>query len=103
MDANQSHVYDMGYTPHEFSKTLLGGFSDERSPYRVSAVGQFEWRISDEEGLLVGLSIAPKPARKLGLLELPVLSVNFQIIEDKNQVKSKFFDKFFKYFHKGGG
>ena len=103
MKPTDNHEYDMGYTPAEFKKVLEGGFSDARSPYQVDQQENQRWRITDAQGLTVDLTITANPARKLGLLELPSLAVKFDFIDTETTAKSMLFDRFFKYFHKGGG
>lgn len=96
--------YEMGYRADEFSNVLNGSFSGVKSPYRCETIAPNHWRISQAgEIVLLDIEITEKPPRKLGLFVLPVLQVSFHMeINDEDQ-QSQFFERFFKYFHKGGG
>jgi hypothetical protein len=47
--------------------------------------------------------VSEKPPRKLGLIVLPVLQVQFQLLDTAADLEVKFFERFHQYFHKGGG
>ncbi len=95
---------EMGYTVSEFSNVLHGNFSAEQSEYRCKDLSQCSWLISHELGnLQTEINVIQKPPRKLGLLKLPVLGVTFKLISGEPQDEQQFFEKFFRYFHKGGG
>lgn len=96
--------YQMGYTEAEFEKTLKSGFTAEASPYHSVDVAKNQWRIShNEDALDMLITISQSPDRKIGALSLPVLQVNFTATDTGQASVDAFFDKFFKYFHKGGG
>jgi hypothetical protein len=95
---------EMGYTVSEFSKVLHGNFSAQHSEYNCKDISQNSWLISHEgSNLKTQITVIQKPARKLGLLNLPVLGVSFKLMAGETQDEQKFFEKFFRYFHKGGG
>ena len=103
MSDARSRKIDMGYTPVEFGKVLQGNFSGADSPYRVEQLASGQWRVYDQASLSVIISLEEKPARQLGLLRLPVLAVSFAVTSGNDNEAQAFYDKFFKYFHKGGG
>jgi hypothetical protein len=95
---------EMGYTISEFSKVLHGNFSAQHSEYNCHDHSQTRWIISHElSDLKTEISVVQKPPRTLGLLNLPVLAVTFKLISGEIPDQQKFFEKFFRYFHKGGG
>jgi hypothetical protein len=99
-----SNQIEMGYTLNEFSNVLHGNFSAQQSVYRCKDLSQNSWLISHERGSLqTEIRVIQKPPRKLGLLNLPVLGVTFRLISGDSQDEQQFFEKFFRYFHKGGG
>ena len=93
----------MGYTIAEFGKVLQGNFSAPESSYRVEQLDSTRWRVFDQANLSVTISLVEKPPRQLGLLSLPVLGVSFAVTSANDNETRAFYDKFFKYFHKGGG
>ena len=96
--------YEMGYRADEFNNVLTGGFTGEKSAYRYRAISSNHWRIIQPgTALEIEITITEKPPRKLGLFVLPVLQVRFQMLEATADLQEKFFDRFHKYFHKGGG
>ena len=104
MNSPTEFVYDMGYTQLEFGKVLNSGFTSEASPYRCQPLSPDSWLVSDQQGSLkVSIQLKPLPPRVLGAIALPVLKVTFLITEDTHNQSTQFFEKFFKYFHKGGG
>ena len=102
--AAQSFEYEMGYTPKEFARVLTGNFTGEQSAFRCEPVAENHGRISSPQSdIQINLNIVEQPVRKLGHFSLPVLKVLFSVdAADPAQTRA-FFDKFFKYFHKGGG
>ena len=94
---------DMGYTVVEFARVLKGNFSGSDSPYQVAEIATDQWRVFNQSDLSVTISVEQKPSRKLGLLNLPVLAVSFIVISGDDGEVQAFYDRFFKYFHKGGG
>lgn len=96
--------YEMGYMPAEFARVLEGNFSSGDSPYRAERLAENHWQlISSGRDLQIDLNIQPQAARSLGMFSLPVLKVSFEVEAASTDARSQFFDKFFKYFHKGGG
>ncbi|MCH7880652.1 MAG: hypothetical protein IIB69_03560 [Proteobacteria bacterium] len=96
--------YEMGYRADEFGNVLNGSFSGEKSPYRCEGIAPNHWRISlAGKTILLDIQVSEKPPRKLGLFVLPVLQVRFHIKHSDEDQQAQFFDRFFKYFHKGGG
>ena len=96
--------YDMGYTPTEFSNVLNGGFSNEKSEFSCRQINKNHWQVSDKNSqMFVEICIQQQPARILGSMSIPVLLVIFKMNSQTQQQTDFFFDKFFKYFHKGGG
>jgi hypothetical protein len=96
--------YEMGYRADEFGSVLNGSFSGEKSPYHCEAIAPNHWRISlAGETVLLDIQVSEKPPRKLGLFVLPVLQVCFHMENSDEEQRSQFFDRFFRYFHKGGG
>ena len=94
---------DMGYTMVEFARVLTGNFSGSDSPYQVEEIATDQWRVFNQSNLSVTISVDQKPPRTLGLLNLPVLAVSFVVISGDDDGVQAFYDRFFKYFHKGGG
>lgn len=94
----------MGYTAAEFAKVLTGNFTGENSPLNCKVLQTNSWLISHKDSSMrVEINVKIKPARVLGAISLPVLSVIFKVNSATTQQSEFFFDKFFKYFHKGGG
>ncbi len=93
----------MGYTMIEFTRVLQGNFSGADSPYNVEQIAADRWRVFNPSDFSVTVSLRQKPPRKLGLLNLPVLEVSFDVTTGDASQEQAFYDKFFKYFHKGGG
>ncbi len=96
-------VYEMGYTPLEFRKALLGQFVSNTN-FSIKEIGTDSWSIEDiDESIYVEVSIVVGIPRKIALLTLPVLNTEF-IFKQITEIQEKEFMKtFFKYFHKGGG
>ncbi len=96
-------VYEMGYTPLEFRKALLGQF-DSNTNFSIKEIGTDSWSIEDiDESIYIEVSIVVGTPRKIALLTLPVLNTEF-IFKQITEIQEKEFMKtFFKYFHKGGG
>lgn len=96
--------YEMGYGADEFTRVLNGTFSGEKSDYRCDLVSRHHWRITQIDGSLqISVRVSEKPPRRLGLFVLPVLQVQFNVHHSDTDLQTEFFDRFFKYFHKGGG
>jgi len=96
--------YEMGYGADEFAKVLQGAFSGEKSPYRCEKLATCHWRMSQiDSNLQIEIQVQEMPPRKLGLFVLPVLRVSFHLHDTESDDQGKFFVKFHKYFHKGGG
>jgi hypothetical protein len=103
LDPGDSPI-EMGYTIREFSRVLNGNFSATQSPYSCKTLGADSWLIShDSSAFNLQINVEQKPTRQIGLLGLPVLGVRFNLISGNEQEKQQFFEKFFRYFHKGGG
>jgi len=95
--------YEMGYTPPEFKKALLGQYNSNTS-YTITATAENAWSIEDvEESISVAVKIAVGAPRKIALLTLPVLNTEFTYIDMSEAQIKAFMKTFFKYFHKGGG
>jgi hypothetical protein len=96
--------YEMGYAADEFGNVLQGQFSGEKSPYRCETIARHHWRISQiDTPRRLEIQVQEKPLRRLGLFAIPVLQVQFHLQDSDAEFQSKFFDRFHKYFHKGGG
>ena len=96
-------IFQMGYTPAEFKKTLLGQFS-LKTPYVSKEESSYHWLISSDEGdFLAKVMLKEMPLRKIAMLSLPVLQVHFQFNKASDHQQKQFLSTFFKYFHKGGG
>jgi len=96
--------YEMGYAADEFGNVLQGQFSGENSPYRCETIARHHWRISQmDTPRRLEIQVQEKPPRRLGLFAIPVLQVQFHLQDSDAEFRSKFFDRFHKYFHKGGG
>ena len=94
----------MGYTQQEFGKVLNSGFTNEASPYNCEPYSSHEWLVTHKHNpFQVRIQLKPLPARVLGAISLPVLETRFEVLQSSNGQGDEFFDKFFKYFHKGGG
>ena len=96
--------YEMGYGADEFGNVLTGAFTGDKSDYSSETISLHHWRIAQAgQDLLIEIDVAEKPPRKLGLFVLPVLGVRFHVLNTAADLQSKFFQRFHKYFHKGGG
>ncbi len=96
--------YEMGYGADEFGNVLTGRFSGDNSDYRCETLARHHWQITENgTDLKICIEVKDKPPRKLGLFALPVLQVRFNMEKSHPQDQDKFFKRFFKYFHKGGG
>lgn len=96
--------YQMGYTLQEFSRVLSGNFTREPSPWQLLPVAQNQWVVAHRnQSFSIKISAQTLPSRRIGLLELPVLQVDFQAGLDDASLEQQFFDSFSGYFHKGGG
>ena len=96
--------YDMGYGADEFGNVLTGPFSGEESAYQCKALSRHYWQINQKDSDLVcKIRVQEKPPRKLGLFNLPVLAVKFELEKSNPADQDLLFKRFFKYFHKGGG
>ena len=95
--------FEMGYTPAEFEKALLGQFNSNTS-YQVKQLAHNHWSLSHaKETLTVEVKIAPAEPRKIAMLMLPVLETEFSFIDASESQQQELLKTFFKYFHKGGG
>lgn len=99
------YTYEMGYTLGEFSNALAGDFIRKSTQFSCQQTSANSWRIvSADQAFAVSIRVQQAPPRTLALLQLPVLQVNFSIQKNAPQVlEQQFFNRFFKYFHKGGG
>ena len=96
--------YEMGYGADEFAKVLGGAFTGDKSDYRCETISTHHWRISQiDTDLAIEIEVSEKPPRKLGLFVLPVLRVEFQVLDTASDLQIMFFERFHQYFHKGGG
>jgi len=96
--------YEMGYGADEFGKVLNGNFTGERSDYSCETLSRHHWRITEQgSSLRIEIKVVEKPPRKIGLFALPVLQVRFQMVDTAAELQARFFERFHKYFHKGGG
>jgi len=104
MSKSTENQYDMGYTPTEFSRVLNGNFTSEKSEFNCKSVSTNHWLITHQDSVMsVNIHIEKRPDRILGAIALPVLSASFKVNSSTTQQSEFFFEKFFKYFHKGGG
>ena len=95
---------EMGYGADEFGKVLTGAFTGEKSDYISESLARHHWRITEPgSDLNIEISVKERPPRRLGLFALPVLGVVFQMKNTDADLQTKFFKRFHKYFHKGGG
>lgn len=95
--------YEMGYTPIEFKKALLGQFNSNTA-YEITELGENSWSIQNlSESISIEVKIAVAAPRKIAMLTLPVLNTDFSFIEITDTQKKEFIKTFLKYFHKGGG
>jgi hypothetical protein len=96
--------YEMGYGADEFGKVLNGLFSGDKSSYHCLTTARHHWRIEQQDAeFQLDIKVFEKSPRKLGLFSLPGLMVEFRIKSTEPELRKKFFSRFFKYFHKGGG
>ena len=95
--------YEMGYTPQEFKKALLGQF-DSNTNFTIKEIGKDAWSIEDtDESISIEVRIAVGKPRKIALLTLPVLDTEFNFKQISKPQEKEFMKTFLKYFHKGGG
>ncbi len=98
------YQYDMGYTRTEFNNVIHGNFTGEHSELECLSEKQNSWTISHKNSsMIVQIEAQLQPPRTLGAISLPVLLVSFSVTSATKEQSDFFFDKFFKYFHKGGG
>jgi len=96
--------YEMGYGADEFGNVLNGPFSDDKSSYLCTEIGRHHWAVEQPgETFALAIRVTEKPARKLGLFNLPVLDVKFSFSDTETVLRDGFFHRFHQYFHKGGG
>ncbi len=96
--------YEMGYGANEFGKVLAGPFSGDSSDYQCEMLDRHRWQLIEKEtDLKIDIEVKEMPPRKLGLFSLPVLQVHFNMEKSQPLDQGRFFMRFFKYFHKGGG
>ena len=96
--------YEMGYGADEFGDVLNRTFGGEKSDYSCDLVSSHHWCITQiDSSFQISIQVAKKPPRRLGLFAIPVLQVQFNVDDSDADLQAKFFDRFFKYFHKGGG
>jgi hypothetical protein len=104
MTSENQIEYEMGYGADEFGNVLKGPFTGDRTDFFHSETMRHRWSVgmtgTDFE---VSISVTEKPARKLGLFNLPVLQVCFDFGASATKDKDSFMERFHKYFHKGGG
>lgn len=99
----KSFEYEMGYGADEFGTVLNGPFSGDKSDYHCEEISRHNWRLEQDNLFLLNVRVSEKPARKIGLFCLPVLRVEFELLKTSPELQDRFFTRFFKYFHKGGG
>lgn len=99
------YEYQMGYTLTEFSRTVLGDFTRKSAQFECTQISANKWQVVSADGTFsVSITAQQKSPRTIALLQLPVLQVKFIVqFNDDRQVERQFFERFFKYFHKGGG
>jgi len=96
--------YEMGYAADEFGNVLQGQFSGEKSPYRCQTIARHHWLISQiDTPRQLDIQVQEQPPRRLGLFSIPVLRVRFGLLDSDAEFQYNFFQRFHKYFHKGGG
>ncbi len=96
--------YEMGYTEIEFGNVLNGEFTGFNSDYMCTSSGTNRWCISHRsEPLTVDIAVAQASPRQLGAMSIPVLTVAFEVTAASQSLADTFFERFFQYFHKGGG
>lgn len=96
--------YEMGYGADEFGKVLCGPFSGDKSAYRCTQLARHHWSLEQPgTAFELAIKVTEKPARKLGLFNLPVLEVKFSFADTEAALRENFFQRFHQYFHKGGG
>lgn len=104
MTESISRHYDMGYRAQEFADVLCGPFSGNESPFQVEPKGNQAWCVTHADSAFeMQITVETKPDRQLGLMRLPVLSVDFDCRRDEAETGELFFHRFHQYFHKGGG
>lgn len=97
--------YEMGYTLAEFSKALLGDFTQKSAKFTCTQMNKNSWQVVSNDGVFSVMITAQQAApRTVALLQLPVLKVKFTLQANKDsKLEQQFFARFSKYFHKGGG
>ena len=89
----------MGCSLAEFAAALPAAMRD----WRISG-GPVAWQVADAAGRhIASISISPLPARRLGALSLPVLSVTLDLGEVPAALREEFLRRFERGFHRGGG
>jgi len=94
----------MGYSLEEFSRTLNGGFAAPQSGFFVTNHHAGRWTVTiPAHQLAVEITATPAAYRQLGAMMLPVLEVILRFTPDDENGRRHFLDRFWRYFHKGGG
>ena len=103
-EPNCDKSYEMGYTPVEFAKTLHGQFTKNQTDFTLIDSGKNHWKIRfSKNKVIADIKVSESTPRKIALLNLPVLDVCFLFAGLSSQEQELFLERFFKYFHKGGG
>lgn len=90
---------EMGYSLAEFNAVLPGAMRD----WSVKG-GQTTWRVADTAGVPVAdIRLSPMPDRVMGMLRVPVLSVEIDFRDADDAQRSEFQRRFDRGFHRGGG
>ncbi len=98
------YLYQMGYTLQEFARVLSGNFTREPSPWRLQTLADQQWLVLHvSQSFSVKIEVQRLAPRRIGLLELPVLEVRFNVEAGDRDLEQQFFESFSGYFHKGGG
>jgi len=101
---NCDKSYEMGYTPEEFAKTLQGQFTKNQTDFTLIDSGKNHWQIRfSKNKAITDIKVSESTPRKIALLSLPVLKVCFLFTGLTSQEQELFLERFFNYFHKGGG
>jgi len=96
-------LLEMGYTPKEFRKVLLGQFYSN-TIFEINEIATDSWSIENTVALIsIEISIEVAPPRKIAMLTMPVLNTEITFKKITETQLEEFMKTFFKYFHKGGG
>ena len=90
---------DMGYSETEFFRILPSALHGYRHEVRGSSIVVFGPR----EGQRVTLSVTPQPDRRIAMISIPRIRVDFSFHNYSGQERQDFMIQFDRSYQRGGG